>query len=355
MNKITEREKELLKIIQNDPMISQEDLAEMVGITRSATAVHISNLIKKGFILGRGYVLNEKTGVLVIGPVYAEVQASPRQGDEGSARIEIAPGGAGYLIARHLSAQNVRTSIMSVTGRDDWGEIIGQKLRRKNVDTKYMIVQKAYPTPRLINLTEQGINPTRTVSDCRALGQLTRDKLQSMGVTISNCRMLVVDTGIPADTVKYVLNLAREADIPVCLKFSDENIGALGALELNGLSMVVMTGALAERLAKSRIRDLEDGINTAKALNSLGAKVVVVVLPDQGVVLTGPKEPVTVPILPVQEDHGNPRLLSIDVLTAGIVSGILHGHDYRQSIRLGLGMANQWALKSRNLSEWQEK
>lgn len=53
---LTERERQILKKIEQNPMISQNELAEWCGITRSGVAAHISNLMKKGYIQGKGYV-----------------------------------------------------------------------------------------------------------------------------------------------------------------------------------------------------------------------------------------------------------------------------------------------------------
>lgn len=50
---MTQREQQILEWIRQDPMISQEDLAQRAGITRSSVGVHISNLMKKGCILER--------------------------------------------------------------------------------------------------------------------------------------------------------------------------------------------------------------------------------------------------------------------------------------------------------------
>ena len=54
---MTLRERQILNWIEENPMISQEELASRAGITRSSVAVHISNLTRKGYIAGRGYVL----------------------------------------------------------------------------------------------------------------------------------------------------------------------------------------------------------------------------------------------------------------------------------------------------------
>ena len=50
---MTRREHQILQWIEENPMISQQELADKAGITRSSAAVHISNLMKKGYITGK--------------------------------------------------------------------------------------------------------------------------------------------------------------------------------------------------------------------------------------------------------------------------------------------------------------
>jgi len=64
---MTNREAELLMLISRNPAISQNELAEILGITRSSVAVHITNLIKKGHILGKGYLLKQEDYICVLG------------------------------------------------------------------------------------------------------------------------------------------------------------------------------------------------------------------------------------------------------------------------------------------------
>lgn len=56
---MTNREKQILKLLKKNTFIQQQEIAEALGISRSAVAGHIMRLINKGYIKGRGYILTE--------------------------------------------------------------------------------------------------------------------------------------------------------------------------------------------------------------------------------------------------------------------------------------------------------
>jgi len=56
---MTNRENQILKLLKTNTLIQQQEIAEALGISRSAVAGHIMRLISKGYIKGRGYILTE--------------------------------------------------------------------------------------------------------------------------------------------------------------------------------------------------------------------------------------------------------------------------------------------------------
>jgi len=56
---MTNREKQILQLLRNNALIQQQEIAEALGISRSAVAGHIMGLINKGYVKGRGYILSE--------------------------------------------------------------------------------------------------------------------------------------------------------------------------------------------------------------------------------------------------------------------------------------------------------
>ena len=104
---MTQRERQILNWIEADPMISQQELAERAGITRSSVAVHISNLMKKGCIAGKGYIVTRSPYVTVVGGMNMDIGGWPSEElvaqDSNPGRVRMSPGGVGRNIAHNNS------------------------------------------------------------------------------------------------------------------------------------------------------------------------------------------------------------------------------------------------------------
>ena len=59
MAKLSKTENAILEAILNDPFISQAKIATDLNLARSTIAVQISQLIDKGHLAGRGYILSK--------------------------------------------------------------------------------------------------------------------------------------------------------------------------------------------------------------------------------------------------------------------------------------------------------
>ena len=104
---MTQRERQILNWIEENPLISQQELAEKAGITRSSVAVHISNLMKKGFIQGKGYLLQKNPYIVVVGGANMDISGRPDAPlvaqDSNPGKVRLSPGGVARNIAHNLA------------------------------------------------------------------------------------------------------------------------------------------------------------------------------------------------------------------------------------------------------------
>ena len=103
-------------------MISQQELADKAGITRSSAAVHISNLMKKGHIAGKGYIVRTAPYAVVVGGANMDIGGRsyaplvPRDSNPGQVRMSL--GGVGRNIAHNLCLLGTEVKFLTAFGDD---------------------------------------------------------------------------------------------------------------------------------------------------------------------------------------------------------------------------------------------
>ena len=63
---LNEKESKVFTYIKKDPFISQQALADKIGLSRPAVANIISGLVKRGYLLGKAYVVNETRPIVSV-------------------------------------------------------------------------------------------------------------------------------------------------------------------------------------------------------------------------------------------------------------------------------------------------
>ncbi|MDH3000755.1 hypothetical protein A1D23_10055 [Chelonobacter oris] len=64
---VMSREQQILELLRKDPLIPQQQIADILGLSRSSVAGYIMNLMRKGQIRGKGYILSPQQRVVTIG------------------------------------------------------------------------------------------------------------------------------------------------------------------------------------------------------------------------------------------------------------------------------------------------
>ena len=197
-------------MIRANPMISQQEMARLLGITRSSVAVHISNLIKKGYIRGKGYVLNEENYVTVIGGANIDIQGFTLEklklNDSNPGKVKVSAGGVARNIAENLSRLNIKTKLITAIGDDLYGDMVSNECRIAGIDIDHCLVLKNMATSTYLSVLDESGDMKVAISDMDTIDYLNIDFLKTKASIIENSTAIVIDTNLSQEVIEYLLN-----------------------------------------------------------------------------------------------------------------------------------------------------
>ena len=293
---MTQRERQILQWIEADPMISQERLAEMAGITRSSVAVHISNLMKKGYIAGKGYVLRSGTYAVVVGGVNMDIGgrsfAPLVAKDSNPGKVRMSLGGVGRNIAHNMSLLGVDVRFLTAFGDDLYAQRIAASCGELGIDISHALTVPGGATPTYLFLNDCDGDMALAVSDMEICDRITPAYLAANLSLLNNAQLVVTDTNIPAESLRY---LTEHCTAPI---FADPVSTAKAAKLkpiLGRLHTLKPNRIEAELLSGVQITDDESLRLAAQTLLDTGLHRVFISLGTDGVLAADRKEMRLVP------------------------------------------------------------
>ena len=278
---MTQRERQILNWIEADPMISQQELANRAGITRSSVAVHISNLMKKGCIAGKGYIVTRSPYVTVVGGMNMDIGGRPYKKlvakDSNPGAVRMSPGGVGRNIAHNMSLLGLDVRLLTAFGDDVYAQKLAAVCGELGIDISQSPVIPGGHTSTYLFVNDESGDMQLAVSDMDIYDHLTPQVLQSRRQLLDGSQVVVLDTNLPAETVAWVAKNCRApifAD-PVSSAKAEKLrpvLGRLHTLKPNRIEAELLSGvAISDDASLRRAADalLETGLH--RVFISLGA------------------------------------------------------------------------------------
>lgn len=334
---MTQRERQILQWIEADPMVSQEALAERAGITRSSVAVHISNLMKKGYIAGKGYVLRSGAYAAVVGGVNMDIGGQsfdalvPRDSNPG--RVHMSLGGVGRNIAHNIALLGVDVRLLTAFGDDLYAQRIAASCGELGIDISHALQVPGGTTSTYLYLNGPDGDMALAVSDMDICTKITPSYLRANLSLLNNAQLIVADTNLPPESLQF---LAENCSPPI---FVDpvstakaakltKLLGRLHTLKPNRLEAELLTGVSITDEASLR--------QAADQLLETGLRRVFLSLGTRGVLAADHRGQVLLPCRPAEPINTTG---AGDAFLAGLAWAYLQGADLEQTALAGLAAA----------------
>ncbi|MFH5885329.1 ribokinase [Halalkalibaculum sp. DA3122] len=233
--------------------------------------------------------------------------------------------GANQAVAAAKLGGNV--SFICKLGNDEFGDLCTEQYKDVGINVDNILFDEDRPTGvAMISVNMTGEN--KIVVAPGANHGITRNEIKNLKDVIVSFDLLVLQLEIPIEIVGLILEIAREGKTKVILNPAP-------ALELpnyffKDLFLVTPNQNEAEKLTGIHIADSESLRSSAKSLQELGVKNVVITLGSDGVFM---KTEESEGIIPAQEVIVEDTTAAGDVFNGALSTAIIQGQSLRNAIK----------------------
>ena len=342
MTNLNEKEKLVYQLIKRNPYLSQQEMAEQLGMSRPALANMISGLIKKGEILGRAYVLPQKNRIIAIGGANVDrkfhIEGKVQLGTSNPSIVTQSIGGVARNIAENLGRLGNQVKLLTTIGDDHDGQLIVQE---SNAYIQFDLVEKLFgeSTGSYTAVLDGHGELVVAMANMSIYDKLLPDVVLKHEASLQKASCLVIDLNCTVETVLYVKSFAKLRNIPlVIVPVSSPKMNRMPD-DLQGVTYFICNRDEAETYLKMDVKTPAHYEQAVQLLLQKGAQYVILTLGEQGVIAGTAQG--------IQHYNAAPVEEIIDVTGAGdaFVSGLLHGvlndETFDEAIQLGLVNAAQ--------------
>ena len=293
----TNKKDQLYALIRNNPFISQQELANELGLSRSAVAGHIAGLIRERRLLGRAYVLPDSRPVLCIGAANLDRKMSTlatlQMGTSNPVRSEEVFGGVGRNIAENLARLSIPVALLTALGDDAAGHALQTHAEDAGIDMRGSLHLSNTSSGTYTAVLDEHGEMLLAMANMQLYEQLTPAFLHSRQPQRAAAALTVCDLNLGHDSVQALLADARQdaahmgsAAAPLVIVAVSQPKMAHLPQDLTGLRLLILNrGELETRVARA-LPTAFDVRAACREVQRQGARQVVVTCGGEGVYFT---------------------------------------------------------------------
>ncbi len=255
--------------------------------------------------------------------------------DSNPGTVDFSAGGVVRNIAHNLASLKIPVKLISIIG-DDWeGERVLKITSDGGVDTTYVECSKQYHTGTYIALLNSMGEMEAAVSCMDIFFKITPAFLETKLEVIKNSGFIVCDTNIPPASVQYLVDIAEQYNIPICIEPVSVSKAKAIKDKLSKTTFITPNIYELEELSDTCLESFDITYAASKLIDK-GVKYVITTLGEKGVCLTSADKSLYIDSYKtiVKDVTG-----AGDSLTAGFIFGLLKYDSIEAACKCGLAAA----------------
>lgn len=281
---------QLYELIRANPFISQQDLASVLGLSRSAVAGYIAGLIRDRRLLGRAYVLPDNRPIVCLGAANLDRKlrsiATLKMGTSNPARQDESFGGVARNIAENLARLSAPVSLITAIGDDSSGKALLAHAEAAGIDTRATLHLTGVCSGTYTAVLDDHGEMLLALADMALYDALTPAFLDTRQPQRAVGALIVADLNLPHDTLRALLDDAARGAVPLVLVAVSQPKMAHLPDDLRGLRLLILNQGELETRIGAPLKTDADFLAACRTIQAQGAQDVIVTRGATGVVYT---------------------------------------------------------------------
>lgn len=339
---LNEKEKKILADIKEDPYISQQELANRIGLSRSSIANFISGLVRKNYLVGKAYILVEKKPVICIGAANIDrrylLSESLEKGKTTEMKERFTIGGCARNIAENLGRLGIESTLLSIASNDAcWQQIKEQSAYFMDISQVDTIENES--TGAYVEVIDTKGAVEFSLTDLDIYNHMTPEWLTKHFSLLKEAEYLVADLNLPKETLELLISFKTKYNIPLVLvSVSVKKMNNLPTC-LKGVDLLIVKYDESEAFLHMPTNTKKEIEEMALKWTSFGLKSVAITKNDERVTFITDKKKIY-----HYENKNEPNKMYNWGLNEAGCAGIIYAYKKRKSTkeRLLYGLVNAY-------------
>lgn len=242
-------------------------------------------------------------------------------------------GGKGANQAVAASRADGKVTFVNCVGEDAYTPQMLRNFMNDSIDTGFVFQEKNVPSGHaLIMIDNEGENIISVAPGANNL--LLPGKIEKASRVFDDAALIVLQFEIPEETIKYVIDLANQKNIPVMW-----NVAPAQAFDFSYIpkvNILVLNELEAGFLAEMRVENEADAERAAEILVGNGVEKVIITLGSKGAFVVSKTEKVSVPAFQV---NAVDTTAAGDTFCGALAVAITEGKNLKESLQFASAAA----------------
>ncbi|WAA13120.1 carbohydrate kinase [Fervidibacillus halotolerans] len=332
---MNEKERQIFELIQGNPYITQNELAQKLQLSRPAVANYISSLMKKGYIVGRAYIVKEDGKIVCLGGANVDkkmvIQGKMQMYTSNPVKSYKTAGGVARNVAENLGRLGVNVSLITAFGDDSEGKWLLEESERWMDITPSWTVPNASTGNYTAVLSNEG-EMILALADMDIYDQVDFSFIDSRWNFIGSSSYVFLDTNFPKETIEKTIERCNQENIRLCVNLVSAPKAKKLPDELHGITLLIANRDEVEAITGFNLEiQLEEAVSQ---LLKRGVEQMIITFGKEGVRYFSQSEGsghLPAPNVDVKDVTG-----AGDSLASGVLYALNKQKDLKTACRYGL-------------------